>query len=718
MKWWYLAGVALVVAEVANDAGVMETSWLWIAAIGLALSVGVVELLRRRAREREGHGYSTRNAMRGVVRGAVVQAGKIDGPVTLIAHSSVPSEDSLSEVVDILAQAVGARWRREEEQRQVQDPFPLPVRWHLAPETLTDHWANIGRAPAGVDVEPLHLTGFLDEVVDVYRRIPSGRLVVLGRAGSGKTILALRFVLDLLDARVGSDPVPVIFSIGGWNPTTTSLRDWLIDRLKRDYPGLVSVGPDGSELAATLVESGRILPVLDGFDEVAAGLHRAALRALNATVLPLLITSRRDEYVEAVAGADVLTSAAAIELADLDLVDLANYLPRTTRKVAPSGVGGSTIWDPVLAKLRDNPRDSASINLAAVLRTPLMVTLARTIYSDTVENDPMTLLDVESFDSPEAIEGHLLDMFVPTVYDYQIHVRLSQSSGSRSMRWQPERAEHWLGYLAHCLERLGTRDLAWWQLRDTFSRFMRLFVFALVSVAVIMAGILGGIILGFRFEPSVVTAVIVSGVLAVELLGAFPAVGPEPSSLRLKILGTSRKTRPQFVFGLLSGVISGILFGVMIWIGFGPNNGLIGGSTFGFAVWFVTGLVMPLDIKTAVSPVDLLEINRTSTVFVLLVIGLVSGIAGGLVVGLMIGLGFGLLTPWGQWLAFSRFWSPLMGRLPWSSIAFLENAYKRGVLRRSGAVYQFRHARLQGRLAAAYRERRRRSLADRCRLNG
>jgi hypothetical protein len=106
--------------------------------------------------------------------------------------------------------------------------FPLPVRWHHAPEALMDHPANVHRVPAGTTPEPLDLTGELDRIVEIYQLIPSGRLVILGQAGSGKTILALRFVVDLLGARATTDPVPVIFSLGSWNPTTTSLRDcWL-----------------------------------------------------------------------------------------------------------------------------------------------------------------------------------------------------------------------------------------------------------------------------------------------------------------------------------------------------------------------------------------------------------------------------------------------------------------------------------------------------------
>ena len=163
-----------------------------------------------------------------------------------------------------------------------------------------DHWANICRARPGESAKPLDLAGRLSEITDVYRRIPSGRLVVLGRAGSGKSVLAARFVLDLLRTRDRDDAVPVLFSLGSWNPTTTGFRDWLAGQLdarpprsRRDRPATVS------NLATALVEAGRVLPVLDGFDELA---RRAAPapRWTRSTppALPLLLTSRPGEYAD------------------------------------------------------------------------------------------------------------------------------------------------------------------------------------------------------------------------------------------------------------------------------------------------------------------------------------------------------------------------------------------------------------------------------------
>ena len=662
-----------------------------------------------------------------------------------------PSQDALAGVADQLAQSVAVRWRREEEQRQIQDPYPLPVRWGLAPDELIDHWANIRRVPTGGT--PLDLAGRLDEVVPLYRRIASGRLVILGRSGSGKTILTLRFVLDYLASRSRTEAVPVIFSIGSWNPTTITLRDWLARRLTRDHPGLAADGPGGVSMAAALVETGWILPVLDGFDEIADGLRRPALEALNATTLPLVLTSRPAEYAAAVAETDVLTSAAAVEMTDLTPADLTEYLPRTARKAG----GGATPWDPVLAVLREQPDGPAGKNLTTVLATPLMVALARTIYSDTPDHDPAELLDTDRFGGPEALEDHLLTNFIPTVYGREPEHRRA---------FDPDRAQHWLGYLAHHLTRLGTPDLAWWQLGRGLRRTSRTVVTAVatglaVGVVDVLAGSFLNPTVGILFDGVIV------GTLAGLMfgLGYWVAVAARngvvaPSGVRLRLRrprGTARpKVAARSMLGLLCGLIFGFAYGIVIGTlnGYGWHAGLavtlnialtdgfIYGVVFAVGTGLTAGLLSlletPLDVRSAVNPQGLLATNRrtvaaqmalSAVVFGLLtgfgsvlVIALLRATVGGLLMwtarnalqlGVLSGLGGALgymliLTAWGQWAVFSRIWLPLTGRLPWSTVAFLEDAYRRGVLRQSGAVYQFRHARLQHHLTRTHvRDRRR-----------
>ncbi|GAA2686246.1 NACHT domain-containing protein [Streptomyces lunalinharesii] len=669
-----------------------------------------------------------------------------------------PLHEVLADVADQVAQTVAARWRREEEQRQVHDPYPLPVRWRPVAEELTDHWANIRRLPPGEAHAPLELGGQLDAIVDVYRRIPSGRLVVLGRSGSGKTILTVRFVLDHLKARGRADAVPVIFSIGSWDPTAITLRDWLAAQLRRDHPGLAAPGPGGTNLAEGLVETGRILPVLDGFDEIADGLRRPALEALNATTLPLLLTSRPSEYAAAVAETDVLTSAAAVELTDLTLDDLAAYLPRTARKARGRSATG---WEPVLHALRERPRSRAGTNLAAVLTTPLMVTLARAVYSDTPDGDPAALLDTRHFATPEELEDHLLDNFVTTAY----RPRPEHRPGSGPLRaWDPERARHWLGYLAQHLNRLDTPDLEWWRLGHGMRRTTRTLVTALVIglTIALVDGVVGTLFdsLAYQLLDGLVAGLL-TGLLfgiAYWFLVAAKDTAVEPSVVRMKLRSGERRTGRNplrrlaigglcgLVFGVGYGFVRGILNGAVAHVGLpdvvagSVGDGVIYGLMFALAAGPALGLLTlfetPLDIRTAVNPISLLRTNgRTVATQLLLwspafgvlvgfgsmavvypasaVLGpLVWNLTAALKLGVISGLGGALgyafsLTSWGQWTVFSRIWLPLTGRLPWSVVAFLEDAYRRGVLRQAGAVYQFRHARLQHHLARGSRAPRR-----------
>ncbi|HEY3609782.1 MAG TPA: helix-turn-helix domain-containing protein [Pseudonocardiaceae bacterium] len=645
--------------------------------------------------------------------------------------NGIPPESAfdtrLAEAADDLAHAVGARWAREEELRRIQDPFPLPVGWVLAPDDVMDHWENIRRVSPGESAEPLDLAGHLPEITDVYRRIPSGRLVVLGRAGSGKSVLAVRFVLDLLRTRPRAGAVPVVFSLGSWNPATTGFRDWLAGQLVRDHPGLAASIQDRANLATLLVDAGRILPVLDGFDELAAGLHRAALDALNATTLPLLLTSRPGEYLN-VAGADALTAAAAVRLADLTVSDLVNYLPRTT-----SGANGATVWDSVLTELRDHPEHPAGLNLRAVLTTPLMVGLARAIYSDPAGRDPAELLDTDRFGSQYDLEDHLLGSFIPTVY------------ADHHARWEPERVRRWLGYLAQHLDRLGTHDLAWWQLGNVMRRTSRMLVVGLVSG--LAFGLLSGLLVWLVNTPAagrglanaLMTALVdwLGFGLALGLAhGAglrFGAGAFEPSRVRLGARGWARQLRtrfgPRLMVGFVGGIGLGLVLGLVSAVGLNPIGfagvGFLGGLAIGAGLgtlsglgWgLAAGLEAPIDIRSAVSPTGLLRTNRTTVVVQFLGWGLVLGLAhllvirlaqghvppAGFVLDLVLGPVTGLaigtsLTAWGRWLVFARIWLPLTGRLPWSVAGFLDDGCRRGVLRQVGAVYQFRHARLQAHL--------------------
>ncbi|MBT2480111.1 hypothetical protein [Streptomyces sp. ISL-94] len=164
--------------------------------------------------------------------------------------------------------------------------------------------------------------------------------------------------------------------------------------------------------------------------------------------------------------------------------------------------------------------------------------------------------------------------------------------------------------------------------------------------------------------------------------------------------------------------------------------GLIFGSAAGLVFGLMAALEAPVDVTAAATPVSLLSSNRTTAgrqflilapAFTLaiafggyLIVHLLQGAMGPLNWGVQDSLfisavgGLGgaasyvlAFTAWGQWIVLARVWLPLAGRLPWDPAAFLDDAYHRGVLRQAGAVYRFRHVRLQHHLGHTFRGRHR-----------
>jgi transcriptional regulator with XRE-family HTH domain len=651
----------------------------------------------------------------------------------------------LTDAADELAGAVRTICRRAYRDQQVHDPFPLPVRWTQKREHVSDHVENIHAVPPGVRAEQTSLVGAFNEITDLYQRLPSGRLVILGAPGSGKTMLARRFVLDMLRDSPASQPVPVMVGIGSWDPLATPFENWLIDHLVHNYPHLAGAAPRGSALGAELVERDAVLPVLDGFDEMAGALRGPALRALNRTEFPLVLTSRPEEYENAVSEADVLTAGAVVELEALTKDDLIHYLPRTAAgSGTESGSGPETVWAPILTGLQQGSNDHAS-KVAAALSTPLMVSLARTIYSDTPGRSAAYLLEPQ-FKEPEDIEDHLLAAYVPTVYGKGNEPARHAPSGA----WDYAQVSRWLNYLARHCQQLNTSDIAWWQLGTAMRLRSRAAVVALLSgLAVMLVSfvisfpmlLLADDSRGFLELMRVqILSSLISGAVVGPILGLVYAVArryshirPEPARIRWRnyrrgMSVSPAKLRVRVMIGAVGGFAFGAILDLLIYWQSPIESGITVSAAISVAVVIASLLEAPVDTNAVADPITFLRATRRTVLIQMaigaamaaFVVGLgsrffinllnwlrndggqhefvnqIHGVANGISIGLGAALAFFVtLTAWGQWIVLARVWLPLTGRLPWNLLAFLEDAYKRGVLRQSGSVYQFRHERLQ-----------------------
>ncbi|WP_241251307.1 NACHT domain-containing protein [Candidatus Protofrankia californiensis] len=695
-----------------------STAWV---AVGLAaLAVAVTVVVWRKWDDTLSTGVT------GGIALAVTVAG---GWVAWAAYQKPPDLD-LAVIADQIADAVFKQWDGELRRRQIGDPHPLPVAWDPANTTLTEDWSSIRQQatsgawppePAGAPwaTSPAQLAGRDKEIIDVLDRIPTGRLVILGEPGAGKTILAVRLLLALLARRAQGGqggPVPVLLSLASWNPTDQDLTSWLETSLIRNHSGLDAPAPDATgqnrNRAQALLDRRLLLPILDGLDELPPALRATALAKISE-MLPdgqgLVLTCRKQAFRWAIRPSywggveSKLKGAAAVVLRTLTPDEVADYFQK-----APGGPVVTARWDEVVASFTA----TSPPPVTRVLTTPLMASLAHTIYNprrgESLQGvpNPVDLLNPTRFPTATSVREHLLDEFIPAAYRPHPHRKVQQ----------------WLQFLARHLEdRLhGTPDLAWWQLRTAAPwRFLDL-------IARLTFGLAFGLGIAcaarFMLGPGIGPGLgAMAGLVAGDRFARVCGLRMEPSR--------GVRWQPSLVgfrIGRMGGLVYGLAYGFTAGIVYGIAAGLAYGLTVGFT-FGLTGAVA--ELRTAASPKTVLKRDRRA----FRILGFTQGLSGAVTYGL--GGGFmvvfvskltdggltdggltvvlvlilagwftGMLTgglsqaAWG-WFALARLWLAASGQVPWRFMGFLADAHERGVLRQVGAVYQFRHVELQRRLA-------------------
>ncbi|EPH41182.1 hypothetical protein STRAU_5834 [Streptomyces aurantiacus JA 4570] len=497
------------------------------------------------------------------VAAAVLEVRRRQGAAAL-AHAGSGGEERLRHAAQELAETVHRQWSAEAQTRMLHRPQPLQVRWSSTGLPVAASAAAVlGEGVVGGRPTRLRLRGGIDDIAGKYVRLPRRQLVLLGAPGAGKTVLAILLTLGLLKhRRAHGGPVPVLLSLSSWDPRAEQLDAWVIRRLVEDYPALVNSEVFGPQAAPRLVTDGRVVPVLDGLDEIPAELHTAAIEALDqiAPGRPLVITCRSEEYETAVAtGGTVLTTAAVVELEPVGVREVVVFL-------SAGGPAAELRWGPVLAHLRACPGGP----LAQALSSPLIAVLARAVYSAPTA-DPAELLDSGRFRDRAALEGHLLDSFVSAVYA-QRPPPPDDGPGTSPPQYSPELAHRWLSFVAAHMERHTTRDLAWWQLHWIFPRTGRRvigMVLELLTGAV--AGI--GVALGLGLGVGMVAGV--AGGLSAGLVAMAPS---HPGYANLQIRGRLRLLGRKLALGLSVGLMMGAgaasAFGIAAGLGFEMGGGV------------------------------------------------------------------------------------------------------------------------------------------------
>jgi hypothetical protein len=597
-------------------------------------------------------------------------------------------------------------------------------------------------------------TGSLSGIAGFYRSLQLGRLLILGEAGAGKTVLANQLLIDLIRSLPAGDPpagtkltIPVRLSLPAFDPgdhaevgaavRAARLDAWISRHLTTVY-GLVPA------TAAALVSDGWILPVLDGLDEMDSApgppaRAAATIRALNHPAgpapRPVVLTCRANLYeqlaaISAAPGQQpVLQDATAVEVQPLTPGRVANYLTR--RFPDPARPGHiEPRWQPVLEDITGQQLSP----LAATLASPLRLFMAATAYYSTSAK-PAELTSMPA----DTLNNNLFSRLIPAVTDQ--HPRPGGGN------YDPGDVSRWLTTLADHLRAQQTRyggsgsdidlHLLWTAAGSRAPRYLAAALQGLLAAVPLLAiaawyihlkGNLHALSLLVRIVA--VAGAVGSVVLAVSIARRWPV------KLRRFDLSELRTAagRRQLV-GRLAGGARAVTAGATVTVGVTAavaavevtdviTGVILGVLTSVVAVWLAGGLEVGLALGiTDVITKRPTAVSRPGELFTqglsyVLTIWLGFGVAGGLALGLafrvaggfafrvalgaVVGFAIGAVwtagSPWLRYLVACRILARHR-RLPRRPARFLDWGYAAGLLRLSGISVQFRHRELQDQLA-------------------
>ncbi|MEU5978977.1 NACHT domain-containing protein [Streptomyces sp. NPDC047315] len=669
----------------------------------------------------------------------------------------LPPPADVAQLADDLEASVRRQWEEEVTARSLRLPRVIPLSWSATSRPVAARPEETHGGTIDTPVLRLSLNGRLEgnfdqaarQLAQGYRRVPSGRLVILGEPGAGKTVLATMLTLGLLAEREPGTPVPVLLTLSDWVPVNESLNDWIERTLGTAYYG------GRTDIPRLLLRGQRLLLILDGLDEMPETWRRKAVEAINGSCgdgTGVVLTCRSAEYQDVIErGSPVLRRAPVVEVAPVSVADAVAYLSDISW---PAGVE----WEPVYEHLRALPDSSTSVALS----TPLTLTLTRTVYSN-CDRDPSELLE---FDSTHAVEDHLLDHVVTAAY------APAPGSGGQGnaddWRQRAKQAEAYLTYLATYLEEHRERDLVWWKMsRRLLSRLTGLALGIGVGLLV-MFTMIGG--MSFMDEESqsrddpMVSIMTGLGCAVLAVIVWYATPGDSPGRLSLRRQGSLGRLGKGFASGLRLGAIlvvpvcaAGVVvfmilgertemdFGLYVivsaggcgialaislalavhaWLDASPEHSkeaspsgllrqdrassligaLVSGTILGVVVtplailcWAVAYIVFSELTYGPVAPSGaafIAETFRTNTVYSSKTAVAMTGVLPAVVFALLVLL----VRAWPRFLLL-RLILAVQGRLPWTFMRFLSDARDRQLLRQSAGAYQFRHIRLQERLA-------------------
>ena len=557
----------------------------------------------------------------------------------------------------------------------------------------------------------------------------SKRLVILGPAGAGKTLMLLDLIAQSGELLGADGPLLIRVNIAQWRKNQSFL-DFYTHQVsaERGIP---------ADVVSALLADRRIVPLLDGLDELDAegpekperGLE--AIRRLNAATpeeypinAPIILTCRTSYFQrleqfqlhdkEPIIG---LAGAGLLQLETLNADQIAKFLDRNLRAEAKAR------WKKVLRAL-NTLQQPPVVN---VLGLPWRLILAFAAYQNGGFPDRLLAED------GNVAEAELLPQFLrmavqkksPDVPGGSPLPRLKRQ-WLEAVEGDPARVARWLKAIAQYLEKDraaggGAGVLLIYEIYKMVNpRRLRLVYGICALIVIAIAGLVTFVTA--LSGPHPFPRIIAIAVAAVFLVSAAYVVALRPPSTPAGFTLIQAVQTPQGVLDLLISLLCALAASAFA---LGTQNTLlyrvVGGLCCGFMAGLFFGFVHSkrlrargVGLQYSETPTDPLRGGLVESSIIGAVVGAIYAfvlLANG--AGLVKSILFGMLT----FLAFA----PILGlpmfsiawtryklgllilfferRLPWRINAFMAWSYNAGLMRTAGLTYQFRHLRMQAWLA-------------------
>ncbi len=605
----------------------------------------------------------------------------------------------------ILLNKVKAYWIQGVLDRSVHAAAWLELGKQLEPQAVAHPWERVLSTPGRPVRRLKQQTGMLD----LFEQ-SGNTLLIMGEPGSGKTTTLLELARDLI-ARVEQEddfsrPIPVIFHLSTWAEKQQPLREWMAAELSSKYqiPG---------RIGRTWLENHRLLPLLDGLDEVGVRSRAACVTAINDFgetfgITGLAICSRTREYTDLPVR---LRLNAAISLQPLALEQVDGYL----------AAAGSQ-----LKGLRSALQ--ADKDLQSLARSPLILSIMCLAYQDVSEHS----LAAQASGTLEERRKRLLNAYIE-------HMFARRGAGRHP--YAREQTEARLSWLARMMSGRGQTLFLIERLQPSWLEGQWEYTVLAVLGGILFFGLLAGLVAGLGAGLSAglrdgvwggliagFSAAAAAGVIAALLGGFFSMVAVfddnriQPAETLSWSWERARENRSNILAGGLGiGLLSG--WGVGLESGFlsGLIGGLFSGAAAALGIAMFAGLVRG-QVETTARPNQGIWLSaRNAIVFLLFVIPvgvliaelrvrLVPELGSGYELGTFLGfiVLFGLLYAGGtayiqHFVLRAILWR--RGRLPWRLARFLDFASELLLLQKIGGGYKFVHALLMEHFADLDAER-------------